>query len=212
MQRRILLIAIVFLGCLGLGYGATWLIVGPPKEVPAPQAAAALEMEPLDEGNEPIEAEADTEVAKPEEVEKVEVAAEEPAKVAEVPTAPSEGEAAVAAEATVQVDVAAQPAEWERCYKRTCRIDFGQLGGGISLRKGTLEHGQEIEWERDFARADKVGSLDAGKRTTVEVLAIGLTNGEPAAALVSRKLKKKTQVGVLALKIGDRQLRLVPLD
>jgi hypothetical protein len=130
---------------------------------------------------------------------------------ADVQVAPDAVAAAAPDAAVAPPEVAAaEPAQWERCLNKVCRIDFGGVSGGISVRKGKLEHGQDVSWDRDFGKADKVGTLDSDRNVRVEVLAIGLTDGEPAAAYISRKLKRSTQTGVIALRIGERRLSLVP--
>lgn len=226
MQRRILLIAVVFVAGFGIGYGITWLFVGSPERgeavgepradrerpdgpvavqaVPAgPDVAVAPQPDATVQGA----AAADAATA-PSDVPQVaavpdaapavaDVAAPAPEVVAEVAPTPSEPTA------VREIDV---------CLNKVCRIDFGGVAGGISVRKGKLEHGAEVVWERDFGRADKVGTLDADRTVKVEVLGIGLTEGVPSAAYISRKLKRGTQTGVIALKIGERRLSLVPLE
>ena len=54
--------------------------------------------------------------------------------------------------------------------------------------------------------------MDSGRNVRVEVLGIGFTDGEPSAAYIVRKVKRGSQHGVIALKIGDRRLSLVPVD
>ncbi len=227
MQRRILLIAIVFVAGFGIGYGITWLFVGSSERAESSQVAGGQpEGRPGADrvAAAPVEPAATPDASAP-------AGAPEGADVIAGAMAPDAGPAAdvaVVAEADAVVpagagaeaapDVvaaapevaAAEPAEWERCLNKVCRIDFGGVSGGISVRKGKLEHGQAIEWDRDFGKADKVGTLDSDRNVRVEVLAIGLTDGQPAAAYISRKLKRSTQTGVIALRIGERRLSLVP--
>lgn len=233
MQRRLILIAIVFVAGFGIGYGITWLFVGSPERAEAPRVAEGSgagdgerrgERRRRDAGEAPGESptgggasQGEATAAKaPADV------AQEPSEVAPEPVqggggpAPAPVDAAVVeptvAEPTPSEPAPSVPASWERCLQKVCRIDFKGVSGGISVRKGKLEHGQEIVWDRDFGRADKVGTLDSGRDVKVEVLAIGLTNGEPAAAYISRKVRRGTQLGVVALRIGERRLELVPLD
>jgi len=220
MQRRLLVIALVFVAGFGVGYGITWLLVGSSSRdsqvAPGDTALPAL-------------AEADASAPGP----------GTPLPTASAPTAadgaaaPSDagpGDAgpdsaladtavAAAPDAVIEVAPAATPetevapkAAWEACHMQACRLDFGKVTGGISIRKGSLEHGQTVDWDKDFAKADKIGTLDAGPRVKVEVLAIALENGEPAAAYILRKTKREELKGVIALRIGDKALRLVPLE
>lgn len=220
MQRRILLIAVVFVAGFGIGYGITWLFVGSPErgEVVAgadkrPEAVAQATAGGAQGVNAPTP-EPDVVVAPD-----VQVAADVPVAAAPdtvAAAAPDTAVAEVAAApdavaATPEVAQAAEVTPLDRCLNKVCRIDFGEVSGGISVRKGKFEHGAQIVWDRDFGRADKVGTLDSDRNVKVEVLAIGMTDGEPSAAYISRKLKRSTQTGVIALKIGDRRLSLVPV-
>lgn len=221
MQRRILLIAVVFVAGFGIGYGITWLFVGSPERG---QSVAERRADRERPDAQAVPAEADVANAQPPD-------AGSAAQVPDVPPdAGSPGDAAAAAQALVPdaaqvaapdvpapaaevvAEVAAAPREIDRCLNKVCRVDFGGVSGGISVRKGKFEHGAEVVWERDFGRADKVGTLDSDRNVRVEVLGVGLTDGVPSAAYISRKLKRGTQTGVIALKIGDRRLSLVPLD
>ena len=202
MQRRLLIIALVFVVGFGVGYGITWLLVGSSGRDEAPRPAATREAEPR-----PV-AEADTSAPSAPEV--------------APDAAPSEDVAVEAAAAPdVAVEVVPEGAEtaqapskaaWEACHMHACRLDFGKVTGGISIRKGSIEHGQTVDWDKDFAKADKIGTLDAGPNVKVEVLAIGLDNGTPAAAYILRKTKRDEIKGVIALRIGDKALALVPLE
>lgn len=49
----------------------------------------------------------------------------------------------------------------------------------------------------------------------VEVVALGLSESDPTkvvAAQIIRKLKRTEQKGVISLRIGDKMLRLVPIE
>lgn len=224
MQRRILLIAVVFVAGFGIGYGITWLFVGSPERGEAVGERRADRMRTdgqvdaqavpagPDAANAP-QPDAASLAAVPD-------AATPPSDVPQVALAPDAVPAVAVADVAapapeVVAEVAAAPSaprEIDVCLNKVCRIDFGGVAGGISVRKGKLEHGAEVVWERDFGRADKVGTLDADRTVRVEVLGIGLTDGVPSAAYIARKLKRGTQTGVIALKIGDRRLSLVPIS
>lgn len=203
MQRRLLIIALVFVVGFGVGYGITWLLVGSSGRDEAPRPVATRETEPR-----PI-AEADTSPpSAPEVVPDAALIEEVAAEAAAAPDAAVE----VVPEATADTAQAPAKAEWEACHLHACRLDFGKVTGGISIRKGSIEHGQAVDWDKDFAKADKIGTLDAGPNVKVEVLAIGLDNGTPAAAYILRKTKRDEIKGVIALRIGDKALALVPLE
>jgi hypothetical protein len=212
MQRRLLIIALVFVAGFGVGYGITWLIVGSPKRdetrpaealptaaptaPPATLATSQADASPARDASE-AGADAGTSTAGPD--------------VVTADTGPGpETTAASAPDAPAAEPLA--KAAWEACHMHVCRLDFGKVSGGISIREGRLEHGQAVDWDRDFAKADKIGTLEAGNDVQVEVLAIGLANGEPAAAYIVRKAKRNEVKGVIALRIGDKQLSLVPIS
>ena len=195
MQRRLLVIVLVFVACFGVGYGITWIFVGSPDRVSPRPATAPPAAQPNPElvATAPIEATAPA------------------ADVAQAAPTPADT-------VTAQADTAAPapaPAEWEACLGKVCRLDFGKVSGGISIREGRLEHGKPVAWDKDFARSDKVGTIDAGKNVRVEVVALGLSESDPTkvvAAQIIRKLKRTEQKGVISLRIGDKMLRLVPIE
>jgi len=214
MPRRFLVIAIVFAVGFGVGWGATWLIVGPgggaPEKSPQPVAtptssptrvAAADVSQPptepaptatanTDAGPAAADAEAPTDVAAtPEEV--------APA-TAPPPTIPPATDPATPPDSEAG-------AWWNACQGKTCVVDWGKVSGGISVRAGELEHGADVDWASTFAKADKVGTLEAKKGMKVEVLAVGMAEGKPVAAWIKyRKIK-----GVIALNFGDKSIRFI---
>jgi len=219
MQRRLLVIALVFVVGFGVGYGITWLLVGSAsRTADQPQAAGGTttRLAAGDAGPEPTPVATAPTTSPDAAAGAPDVAPTAP----EVAPATPDTVAAAAPEAATEVaapvpapDVEPAPkAAWEVCHLHACRLDFGKVSGGISIRKGSLEHGQTVDWDKDFAKADKIGTLDSGPRVKVEVLAIGLENGEPAAAYIIRKTKRDELKGVIALRIGDKALRLVPLE
>lgn len=220
MQRRILLIAVVFVAGFGIGYGMTWLFVGSPDRGAAgqPEPRAALKSEPSPAQPVQPAVAPDASVGGGDAV----VAADTSQAASDVALAvadagprgsdAADAQAVVAVADAVKAPEVAAPREIDLCLNKVCKIDFGGVSGGISVRKGKLEHGAEVDWDKDFGRADKVGTLDSERNVKVEVLGIGLTGGEPTAAYIARKVKRGTQKGVIALKIGDRRLSLVPLD
>lgn len=215
MQRRLIIIALVFVAGFGVGYGITWLLVGSSGRDAAPEQAAGGPAERAGEpgGGRPTRPTPDTPPAPD-----VQAAADAVSPATNDAGATFDaGPAAEVAPAPPAPDVGAAPevpskAAWEVCHMHVCRLDFGKVSGGISIRKGSLEHGQDVDWDRDFAKADKVGTLESGPNVKVEVLAIGLSDGQPSAAYILRKTRREETKGVIALRIGDKQLALVPLE
>lgn len=218
MQRRLLIIALVFVVGFGVGYGITWLLVG--------SGGRSQEHDLTDS---PL-VETDTAVARsdardaPRETDPgvgrdtggdtlVSADGERDAESADGQRTASDSEAAASAgDASGRAGTDAAQADWDRCHERMCRVDFGRVKGGISIRKGSLVHAQPMEWDRDFARADKIGVLEVDDDVRVEVLAVGLTDGEPAAAYIVEKVGRNAVRGVIALRIGEKVIRLVPVD
>ena len=225
MQRRTLIILAVFVAGFGAGYGTTWIVVGSPTA--APRAGPAL-------------APAPTNVAAAPDAGGSEGAAPDAGVVLAGTSVPEADAGAVAAgggatdDAATSVAAASDAAvvpptevpdgagaaagdpktPTSLCVNATCRIDFGKVSGGLSVREGHLEDGQVIDWARDFGKAEKLGTIPHGARnkpTRVEVKAIGLADGEPAAAWVVYKGKKgKSLEGIIALRLGDKSVTLVP--
>jgi hypothetical protein len=229
MQRRTLIILAVFVAGFGAGYGTTWIVVGSPTAAtkagpaiaPAPTNVAAL----ADAGGSPgavsdagvaaagtgaPEGDAGTSAAG------ADAATEDAAtSVAAAPDAGPEGVAGVAPPTAPPDPAVGDPkTPTSLCVNAVCRIDFGKVSGGLSVREGHLEDGQVIDWARDFGKAEKIGTIPHSARnkpTRVEVKAIGLADGEPAAAWVVYKGKKgKSLEGVIALRLGEKSVTLVP--
>lgn len=232
MSRRFLVIAIVFVVGFGAGYGATWLFVGSPDKpapaVPPATGTAPTTKEPVamtTAPTAPTTATASAADAGPTAVEDA-VAGDAVAAGAETAaddtttTQPSETpgpDAAVAAAPDAAPNEPPQPdgpsatgdaaAWWNACHGKVCRVDWGRVSGGISVRKGELEHGQEVDWAKDFAKAEKAGTLEAKKNMRVEVIAVGMADGKPVAALIKHKKLR----GIIALSFGDKSIRFEPL-
>lgn len=210
MARRYITVAVVFVVCFGLGYGATWLVVGSPDTPPAPVIA-----DPSAPTREPTKAPEPTIAAT-----SVATVAEADAVVAAPDAAPSVTDEEVAGEPAADVAVveetqvaepeAAEPAAaswWDACKGKVCIVDWGRVSGGISVREGRIEHGADVDWAADFGKAEKVGTLEAKKNMKVEVLGIGMSEGKPAAAWI----KYKNITGVIALTFGDKSLSFQPI-
>lgn len=222
MQRRTLIILAVFVAGFGAGYATTWLVVGAPAV--APKAGPAIAPAPTNVAVGPDaggsnaapsdSAVAAASTAPPEaDAGSVAVAGEVAEDAAtSVAAAPDAGAQAVAGGPDAAGGEVKTPTSL--CVNAICRIDFGKVSGGLSVREGKLEDGQVVDWAHDFGKADKIGTIPHaghGKPTRVEVKAIGLADGEPAAAWVVYKPKKgRTLEGVIALRLGDKSVTLVP--
>jgi len=208
MARRYIIVAVVFLVCFGLGYGATWLVVGSPDKPPAPVVAEAP---PAREPTNAPEASSAPPASAPSEVDahvaEDDVAAELDTNIAAAPDSAPSDEPDSAAPALEEATPPTSDAWWDQCKGKVCIIDWGRVSGGISVREGKIEHGAEIDWAADFAKADKVGTLEAKKNMKVEVLGIGMTDGKPVAAWI----KYKNIAGVIALSIGDKAISFSPV-
>lgn len=227
MNKRLLVIVTVFVAGFGAGYGLTWLLVsGPGPARPAEDIAAATAPGPNappaasdevgpDEGAEgaagdgPARVDDGTTVLG-EPAEPVEDGAEDDPQVAEVAAPGDPGEDAAAPDPEL---VAPSPPAtwWERCLGKVCTVDFGRVTGGLSVREGTLENGEEVVWRDRFANADRVGTLPVRRGVKVELHAVGMLHQLPVAAQVTwRDAPGKPLSGVIALNIGDKIIKLVP--
>jgi hypothetical protein len=204
--------AAVFGGGFVVGYALMSLVVADPGTTDGPVAvgdsvdAAAAEPAPehgLDPDPDPALEPAPASPAAP--------AAAEPAAPAPPPTVaapeePAPPEDPAAADPTAE-EAAADPADqpwWEACHGRTCRVEFGQITGGLSIRKGSVSHGSTVDWDATFARAARIEVLPTSPRTDVEVLGIGLSpTGAPAAAEIRWKKGSRAVLGVISLDLGD---------
>ena len=141
-------------------------------------------------------------------------AAPPPVAAPEEPVTPEEP----AADDPPAPDAATAPADqpwWEACHGRTCRVEFGQITGGLSIRKGSVAHGTTIDWDATFARAARIEVLPTSPRTDVEVLGIALSpTGAPAAAEIRWKKGSRAVLGVISLDLGDpgKQVVMRPVD
>ncbi|PKN58373.1 MAG: hypothetical protein CVU56_05745 [Deltaproteobacteria bacterium HGW-Deltaproteobacteria-14] len=99
---------------------------------------------------------------------------------------------------------------WERCKGRACAMDFGRVSGGVTVRKGEIEHGTDVVWRDSFAAADRVGSLPAKDGLVVELHAVGMQHKLPVAAWITWRDGARELTGVIALNIGDKVIKMVP--
>lgn len=219
MSRRFLVIALVFAVGFGVGYAATWLIVGSPDKAPAPSPATVASKAPTAPAPETTPAttapsEPDVIVAAAPDASPAEsdaaVAANDP-DTAEAPDAAVLAPDVAAVETAPSAEPDASPEApktwWDACKGKVCLVDWGRVSGGISVREGTLEHGAEVDWAGTYAKAEKVGSLEAKRNMKVEVYAVGFAEGKPVAAWI----KYKNLKGIIALSFGDKAITFKPL-
>lgn len=214
MQRRLIIVAIVFVVGFGVGYGATWLLVGDPglvrPEAPATAetgAPPAPELAPEPPATAPTAAAPDA----PPPAEPSPAAAPSAPDAPPAPDTPPSDGAEPSEPTAPEAAIPEVPATPEAaCVGKTCRLDFGDVSGGISVRRGTLTDGQPVDWDRDFGAADKLGLIPAGPKVKVEVRAIGYTDGQPAAAQVVYRHRAVSVRGIISLVVGEKRLRLQP--
>ena len=102
---------------------------------------------------------------------------------------------------------------WEQCRGRVCRVDFHKITGGLSIRKGQIEHGSTVSWEDAFGAAARVAVLGTDQRVELEVRAVAMgADGKPSAAEVAWKKGGRQVVGVISLDLGEpgKQITMRP--
>ncbi|MCB9736307.1 MAG: hypothetical protein H6745_27305 [Deltaproteobacteria bacterium] len=235
MNKRIVVILGVFVVGFAIGWGVTSLVVtgsGPaavataPPPTAAPDAGGAATVagagEPApaaDAGGSALvatagaaEAAADV-VDAPPDAGAVAAADPDTVEAAEPDTAVGAPETAPPVFEADTVEAPAPAADlpwWDACRDKKCRVDFGRVTGGVSVRRASLEHGATVDWQRDFDKKKKLGVLSAGADVWVTVHGVGMTDGEPSAASITFKGGGETLTGVIALSIGDKQIKFVP--
>lgn len=223
MKQQLLISVVVFTVGFGLGYGVTWLLVSKgdddaassegPSSLPPKSAALTPPTPPA---------------ATPDAAEQPEPEAAADVQADAGPTAEADGEAVpeadAAAAASAEPDVPAAPAEpdvppppprelpwWDRCVGKKCEVDFGELTGGLTVRKGSIEHGTRVDWTLRFGGAQRVDVIPTNRPLTVEVRGVGIGgDGKPTAAEIEYRKGGRTIVGIIALKIGNKRITMSP--
>ncbi len=102
---------------------------------------------------------------------------------------------------------------WDKCRGKVCRVDFGILTGGLSIRRATITHGTTIDWDRDFGTTERIGLLKVSKNQQVDVKGVALdAKGQPAAAEISFTEAGARVSGVISLQPGDKTIRFIPSE
>ncbi|TNF27389.1 MAG: hypothetical protein EP329_19500 [Deltaproteobacteria bacterium] len=237
MNKRLLVILGVFAGGFGLGYALTWILVSEPA--PADGSSASGPVAAVSDGAIPAaggsptagsdgtvsgtvvvdpEAEGDAGGTDPvadgaaagEAVGTVDDGGSEPVAGAGDPGGePSEAGGEDPGGAAGEPEKAGP--WWEVCKGQTCAMDFGRVTGSVSLRAGKIEDGDEIVWRDTFAKAERVGSVPARDGLKVQLHAVGLEHKLPVAAWITFEDGGKELTGVMALNIGEKVIKMVPI-
>ncbi len=122
-----------------------------------------------------------------------------PSAAPDAPDAPGHAGAAVAADPDEELPW------WDQCRAQECKVDFGGITGGLSIRRAALEHGATVSWERDFASRPRQEVLPTIDGVDVKLRAVGLdASGKPVAAEISyKKPGGATIEGVISLDLGE---------
>ena len=211
MPLRFIMALLVFAGSFALGLGGTYLLISrsgvesvravprtvaqaPESEVRGSEVVVADEVEPVDVGTirpeKGLEPHLDTLSPPSTEPGTAEGQAKEPE-----PTPPD-----------------ANPlAWWQGLEGRKCRVALDEVGfSALSIRDGSFETNEKVNWEKRFSRSRKVTSLRARKHPVVLVKAIGFdAQGVPSAAVVETDGAHPKR-GVIALQVEGKSIRLVP--
>ncbi len=98
---------------------------------------------------------------------------------------------------------------WEACRGRVCRVDFHKITGGLSIRKGQIEHGSQVSWDERFGGAARVAVLGTERRVDLELRAVGMgPDGQPSSAEIGWKKGGRKVVGVISLDLGGPGKRI----
>ena len=111
------------------------------------------------------------------------------------------------------VAVPTEPASWwDTCKDSTCVVDWGGLDGGLSLRGGSIVHGDTVNWSSDFKRAKRYGVIPTdGKDTQLLVHAVAMApDGSPGAADVTWSQAGDAIRGVIKLEVNGKRVTMAP--
>ena len=211
MRKRLLIPLAVFVIGFGLGYGLTWVLVG--SSDPQPIAAAPKTPKATEQASAPPLA-TQTDVVVPKASDPTEGTTTHQTDLGRVrpPAEPTPDAGPLPTKAAEPV-LPEKSAWWDRCRDARCKVDFGALTGALSIRSGSIKHGASVDWARDFGNATRLGLLPVGPSVRVDVAAVALDkNDQPIAAQITWREAGNTIRGVIALQVGDKKLRLVPLD
>ncbi len=229
MKKQLIIAIAVFAVGFAVGYGITWLLVsgGGPSEPSAraevPSTLKSKDAAPAAAKPAP-RADAAKPAAKPEaggadEIGTAPVASTKaPAGTsagAKVGTKPAAAAAPGEMPRPTGQDVAAAKPKpttwWDSCVGKTCAVDWGEVRGGISIRKGTIKHGARVDWKLRFGGAARIETVKTTQKTfTVHGVGLGL-DGLPTCAEVEYTRRGKTVRGIVALKLGSKRISMNPI-
>ena len=209
MNPRIVISLGVFVVGFGLGYGATYMLVGGSSDTEATETTPPTAS--ISSGVSVAET-ANGDSAKQAPVPKKLVAPE--AQAAEPPKAKKLAKEPVVKEAPEPLakPVPTEKAKpwWEVCLGKKCAVDFGGIKTGLSIRSGSITHKQTIDWNLRFKKAKRLNILPTDRRVKVQLVAVGFDGkGKPAAAQVKCSDKGTSVSGVISLQPGDKRVKLL---
>jgi len=242
MKERLIASGVVFAVGFGIGLGLTWaLLAKKPNtaEDPAvaeaqdnadfaaaplndPQAPASDavpeagtgEARTADNNAPPAPADKDNLDEEPDEPEAASPESDEPTDDADKPAATDTPDKPVA-QPGVEPEVEIAPksnAWWKGLAGKRCRVDLGRARA-LTIRKGTIEDGEKLDWSARFGGNARVGVLFAAEENFVTVKGVA-TNaaGTPVAAQVTVEKDGNKTTGIIALHTQGLKVTLYPVD
>lgn len=202
MNQRLVISLGVFVVGFGLGYAATHTLVSSPDgdvvEAPGAQTAEVDAKNTATDGVPHALPTASQPAAKKA---LVQPKGPEAQKLLDAPAKPAVKAASAAPSQTQKW--------WEACLGQDCLVNFGGVTGGLSLRRGSLEHGKVVDWDLRFKRAKREGIVPTDRTVKVHVLAVGMdSKGRPVAARVRWADQGTTLTGVMSLAPGKKTVTM----
>jgi|GEM_PF-4252866 hypothetical protein len=101
---------------------------------------------------------------------------------------------------------------WQGLGNKRCRVNLGNTTS-LRIRQGTLNDGQVINWEEQFAQQTQMGLLQREENHVVLVHGVGVNeNQEPIAAHITLSGIGSEVSGIIALSVNDVRVTLYPVD
>jgi hypothetical protein len=213
MNQRIAISLGVFVVGFGLGYGATYMLVGSntetPNEASGPETASR--------GNSSSVGGAETSETEP-------VTPVSTGKVSGTVSNEDKGtggEPTAGGKATDVDNPTSKPVKalgiaekkmpwWKACLGKLCTVDFGGIKSGLSIRRGSLVHNKKVDWNIRFKKAERLEILPTDRRVKVRLLGVGFDGkGNPAVAHVRWSDRGRKVSGVMSLMPGDKRVSLL---
>ncbi|MGM0577541.1 MAG: hypothetical protein ACQEXJ_17585 [Myxococcota bacterium] len=102
---------------------------------------------------------------------------------------------------------------WEACRGEVCVVDFGEITGGLLVRRGKVEHGATVDWDEDFGDNPRLDVLPTEGAVRARLHAVAFdAEGEPIAAELTWRKGDEDVSGVISLDLGSpgKQVSLRP--